>query len=94
MISSSFAPSLLPSFPPSLPPSLPHSETLAKLGWTTEEFEDGSKHDKAFSQETVGALRRINEGLIRRQTIMLGGEDEEEELKEKIEQLADRSVGK
>ena len=82
-------PSLPLSFPPSLPPF--PSETLAKLGWTTEEFEDGSKHDKAFSQETVGALRRINEGLIRRQTIMAEDEDEEEELKENSEQLADQS---
>lgn len=78
-ISHSLAPSFLPSASPFL------SETLAKLGWTTEEFEDGSKHDKAFSQETVGALRRINEGLIRRQTIMLDGEDEEEEPEGKAE---------
>ncbi|GAB5036857.1 cyclic nucleotide-binding domain partial [Nannochloropsis oceanica] len=70
-----------------------HSETLAKLGWTTEEFEDGSKHDKAFNQETVGALRRINEGLIRRQTIMAQDEDEEQALG-KVEELADRSAGK
>ncbi len=64
------------------------------MGWTTEEFEDGSKHDKAFNQETVGALRRINEGLIRRQTIMAQDEDEDQELEEKVEGLADQSGGK
>ena len=33
-------------------------ETLAKLGWTLNEFEDGSKHDDpTLIEEEAGALR-------------------------------------
>ena len=36
-----------------------HRETLARLGWTVEEFEDGSKHTHDFSQQAAGAFRCV-----------------------------------
>jgi hypothetical protein len=67
---------------------------LAKLGWKVEEFQDGSKHDKAFSQETVGALQRINEGLIRRQTIELQQEEERQLAEEEEKEMHQRGEGR
>jgi len=67
---------------------------LAKLGWKVEEFQDGSKHDKAFSHETVGALQRINEGLIRRQTIELQQEEERQLAEEEEKEMHQRGEGR